>query len=154
MIGKRSKPPHTTTPPFGSTIGWVDEPRSEGVVAGAPIRIAGWALSIHAVSAVEIRFPDRTFIAHYGSPRPDVAAVRPGYPAGARCGFEFTVDAAAFIAPADVPRSTFRVIVIAGDGSETVIGERSLVDPAARARWSFLANDAATDSGCDRNAGR
>jgi len=139
MIGNRGGPPDTPTPPWGSTIGWVDEPRSEGIVAGAAMRVAGWALSIHGIRRVEIRFPDRTFVARYGARRPDVAAVRPGYAAGASCGFELTVDADDCVAPVGVQRSTLRVVAITGDGLETVLGERSLIDAAAHARWSFLA---------------
>jgi len=144
MIGNRSGPPRTPTPEWGSTIGWIDAPRSEGVVTGTQVRIAGWALSIHGIRAVEIRLPDRTLVARYGTQRRDVAAVRPGYPAGARCGFELIVDAGTFLAPPSAQRSTLRVVAIAGDGSQTSLGERSLVDAAAHARWSFLATGTAT----------
>ena len=152
MTGKHNGPSHTTIPRFGSTIGWVDEPRSEGIVADAPIRIAGWALSIHAIRAVEVRFPGGTFVARYGAPRPDVAAVRPGYPAAAHCGFELRIEAGAVVAPANVLRSRLRVVVITGDGRETVIGERSLVDPAAHARWSFVSSRRCSSNAFDQSA--
>jgi hypothetical protein len=135
MIVKRSSLAH---PPSPGTIGWLDTPVGAAMGGGARIRFAGWALSSHGIRAVEIRFPDRTHVARYGMPRPDVAAVYPGYPAPAYCGFEVTASALCPL-PDLVARHAVRVIAIAGDGSETTLGQLALVNPMAHERWSFLA---------------
>jgi hypothetical protein len=129
-------------PPWGETIGFVDEPRGEGV-RGPTFRVSGWALSVHRIRAIELRGAGATLVARYGLPREDVAYARPGYPDLPACGFSLDVDASALCPPEDVARCPLAVVAIAGDGRETLLGRRSLVAPAARARWSFVA---ATDS--------
>ncbi|HET8875020.1 MAG TPA: hypothetical protein VFO53_01720 [Casimicrobiaceae bacterium] len=138
MIVKRSSLPNPPAPGTPDTIGWLDTPFGAAIGDGERIRFAGWALSIHGIRAIEIRFADRTQVARYGMPRPDVAAVYPGYPARAYCGFEATVRALGPL-PNLVARGAVRVIAIAGDGSETTLGRLALVNPAAHERWSFLA---------------
>ena len=138
MIGTRSNAAPAPAPGASATIGWIDAPAGAAIVAGTRVRFAGWTLSLHGIRAVEIRLPERTLFARYGMPRPDVAAAYPGYPAPAYCGFEVTADVHCRL-PDRVPRTTLRIVAIAGDGSETTLGELGLVNPAAHERWSFLA---------------
>ena len=120
------------------TIGWVDEPAGEGLV-GPDVRVTGWALSTVGIRAVELRVDGVAFAARFGLPRHDVAAVRPGYPGNPNSGFEYagTLDAPA--APLNVDRRRLTIVAVAADGSETLLGERTLVEPRAHARWSFAA---------------
>lgn len=136
-------PPESASPAYGATIGWVDEPHSEGII-GPRVRLTGWALAIHTIRTVEVRFEGHAFRARYGIPRHDVAAVRPGYPDNPNSGFEFTEDLSRYPAPPHVERRTLAVVAIAGDGSEMQLGQRSLVESSAHARWRFLAGRAAT----------
>jgi hypothetical protein len=136
-------PPESASPAYGATIGWVDEPHSEGII-GPHVRLTGWALSIHAIRAVEVRFEGNVFRAHYGTPRHDVAAVRPGYPDNPDSGFEIALDLSRFPVPAGVERRTLCVVAVAGDGAEVPLGERSLIESSAHARWRFLSGRAVT----------
>ncbi|HEX6136856.1 MAG TPA: hypothetical protein VF059_04320 [Casimicrobiaceae bacterium] len=126
-----------TAPPWGETIGWVDEPR-EDAIAGPLVRVAGWALATRRIRAVELRLEGHVLRARYGQPRHDVAAVRPGYPDNPDSGFEFVGDVSQFPAAPGADRRTVAIVAIAGDGSERLLGRRSLVDEAAHARWRFL----------------
>lgn len=125
------------------TIGWVDEPHSEGIV-GPRVRVTGWALSAHRIDAIELRFDACAFRARYGLPRPDVGAVRPGFPDNPYSGFEFDGGISRHPALPGVERRTLTIVAIAGDGSETVLGRRSLVEESAHARWRFAAGRTAT----------
>ena len=127
----------STVPEWGETTGWVDEPRSEGIL-GTRTRVAGWALSTRGIRAVELRLDGRVHRARYGLPRDDVAAARPGYPDNPSSGFEFIGDLAPGPAPRGVERRTLTVVAIAGDGSERIIGRRSLVGASAHERWRFV----------------
>ena len=130
------------TPPWGKTIGWVDEPAGEGIL-GARVRIAGWALSTAGIEAVEVRLDGMTFRARLGLPRHDVAAVRPGYPDNPHGGFEFTEDLSRHPAPRGADRRTMTIVAVARDGTERMLGRRSLVEASAHARWRFAAREAA-----------
>lgn len=136
-------PTDSATPAYGATIGWVDEPRSEGII-GPRVRLTGWALAMHGVRAVELRFEGHAFRARYGLPRHDVAAVRPGYPDNPNSGFELIQDLSGYPAPAGVERRTLGIVAIAGDGSEKLLGQRSLIESSAHARWGFLRDRSAT----------
>jgi len=127
-----------STSAAAKTIGWVDEPASEGIF-GPFVRVTGWALASSRIRAVEIRFEGVAFRARYGLPRHDVAEVRPGYPDNPNSGFEFTGWLTERQAPPNVDRRRLTVVAIAHDGSETLLGERSLVEPRAHARWRFAA---------------
>ncbi len=119
------------------TIGWVDTPAEE-VIEGTLATIRGWALDRTGVSRVEVRLDGAPFAARYGLPRPDVAAVKPGYPNGANSGFEFERD----FADVAAIRHEIAVVAIANDGRETVLARRSLVPRAAVRRASAFLDDA------------
>ncbi|HET9045435.1 MAG TPA: hypothetical protein VFO33_00650, partial [Casimicrobiaceae bacterium] len=53
--------------------------------------------------------------------------------------FEFTGDLTSHPAPPGTDRRVLSVVAIAKDGRETVLGKRSVIDPAALARWRDLA---------------
>jgi len=120
------------------TIGWVDEPASEGIV-GPQIRVTGWALAPAGIRAVEVRLDGMTFAARFGLPRHDVAEVRPGYPDNPNGGFEFSGSLAACTAAPHVDRRRLAIVAVARDGSETLLGERTLVEARVHARWRFAA---------------
>src|SRR6476646_3042911 len=109
-------------------IGWVDEPTSEGIV-GPHIRVTGWALAAVGIKAVEIRLDGVPFAARVGLRRQDVAEVRPGYPDNPNGGFEFTASLAACPAAPNVERRRLTIVAVARDGSERLLGERTLVEP-------------------------
>ena len=95
------------------------------------------------IRAVEVRLDGHAFAAKTGIARPDVVAARPDLPANANGGFEFTGDFSAHPAPAGVDRRTLAIVAVASDGRETVLGRRSLVEPAALIRWAdFTPKDA------------
>ena len=123
-------------------IGWVDEPQSEGIV-GPEIRVTGWALAASGIRTVEIRLGGVSFAARYGLPRHDVADVRPGYADNPNGGFAFAGSLASCVAPDNVDRRHLAIVAIANDGRETVLGERTLVEPRAHARWRFVRRDGA-----------
>jgi hypothetical protein len=118
-------------------IGWVDEPQSEGIV-GPEIRVTGWALAASGINRVEIRLAGASFTARYGLPRHDVADVRPGYADNPNGGFEFAGSLASCVAPANVDRRHLAIVAIANDGRQTLLGERTLVEARAHARWRFV----------------
>jgi hypothetical protein len=119
--------------PAAETIGWVDAPEAE-VIEGTLVTVRGWALDRAGVARVEVRLDGEPFAARYGLPRPDVAAVKPGYPNGMNGGFEFERD---FAGIASI-RHEVAVVAIASDGRETALARRSLVPPAAMKRSSNL----------------
>jgi hypothetical protein len=120
------------------TIGWVDEPADEGIV-GPRVRITGWTLAPSGIRAVVIRVDGHAFDARIGLPRHDVAAVRPGYPDNPASGFEWIADLGDCPARPGVERRRLAIVAIARDGSETLLAERTLVEPAVHARWRFAA---------------
>ena len=67
-------------------IGWIDEPASEAIV-GPDVRVTGWALAASRIRAVELRMDGIVRTARFGTPRHDVADVRPGYPDNPNSGF-------------------------------------------------------------------
>ena len=121
-----------TTPAASATlpmIGWIDEPASEAIV-GPDVRVTGWALAASRIRAVELRMDGIVLTARVGMPRHDVADVRPGYPDNPNSGFEFDGRLDAHPAPPGVDRRRMTIVAIAHDGSEALLGERTLVEVA------------------------
>lgn len=119
-----------------TTIGSIDAPAGE-LIEGTLVTIRGWALDRNGVSRVEIRLDGAPLAARYGLPRPDVVALKPGYPNGANGGFEFERDFAGI----DAIRHEIAVVAIANDGRESVLARRSLVPPAAMRRATALLDE-------------
>ncbi|HEY1327795.1 MAG TPA: hypothetical protein VGI14_12715 [Casimicrobiaceae bacterium] len=117
--------------------GTLDQPAAEAMV-GPRISVSGWALARPGLRRVEIRIDDLRFEATTGRPRADVANLKPGFPNNANAGFELTADLTAHPAAPGVDRRELSVVVIATDGRERVIAKRSVIEPAALARWDFL----------------
>ncbi len=139
-------PPSTapaTAPVAAGPVGDIDAPAAEAVV-GPRITVSGWALDAAGVRAVEIRVDGKRFPATTGVARPDVAKAKPGIAGNEKSGFEFTGDFSGYPAPAGADRRTLAIVAVANDGRETVLGRRSLIEPAALSRWaSFTPRDAA-----------
>jgi len=117
--------------------GSLDNPGAEAVV-GPRITLSGWALARPSLRAVEIRIDGRTFAAATGIARPDVAAVKREFADADRAGFEFTGDLSQYPVATGVDRREVTVIAIAGDGRERELARRSVIEPAALTRWSFV----------------
>lgn len=120
-----------TAPAATASIGWVDAPAGEGVF-DTTLRVAGWALDRDGVERVEIRIDGRSYPAHYGVARPDVAAARPGFPDAAAAGFDFVGE----VGEVDPARHPFTVVAINRRGRETVLARKSLIPPQAMRLWS------------------
>ncbi|MEP7327607.1 MAG: hypothetical protein ABI777_00245 [Betaproteobacteria bacterium] len=114
--------------------GDIDVPLAEAML-GPQVSISGWALAPAGVRTVEVRLDGRAFAARIGISRPDVAQARPDMPGNANAGFEFTGDFSPYPAPSGADRRKLTIVAIANDGSELILGRRSLVEPAALARW-------------------
>ena len=121
-------------------IGWIDEPASEAVV-GPDVRVTGWALAASRIRAVELRMDGVVLTARFGMPRHDVADVRPGYPDNPDSGFEFDGQLDAHPPPPGVDRRRMAIVAVAHDGSEALLGERTLVESRAHSRWRFATRD-------------
>ncbi|MGH8315571.1 MAG: hypothetical protein ACRETU_10535, partial [Steroidobacterales bacterium] len=114
-------------------IGSIDTPPDEAIV-DTSLRVSGWALAAGGIERVEIRIDGRPYIARYGIARPDVAAVKPGYPDSLAAGFEFSGD----FAQLDLVRHQISVVAIDRGGRETELARRSLIPPQAMSLWSDL----------------
>jgi hypothetical protein len=114
-------------------IGYVDTPAAEAV-AGTAIRITGWALDTQQIDRVEVRVGSQIHVARYGLPRPDVAAVNPGYPDADDCGFVFEAD----LAPLRPERHRVAVVAVSRGGSESLLASKSLIPIEARKSWQAL----------------
>ena len=124
-------------------VGDIDTPAGEAVV-GPRIALSGWALDPAGIRAVEIRVDGQAFPARIAIARSDVAKAKPQIPNNANGGYEFTGDFSAHPARPGVDRRTLSVVAVANDGRETVLGTRSLIEPAALRRWAaFATRDAA-----------
>ncbi len=124
------------TPTRAGPAGDVDVPAAEAIV-GPRLTISGWALDAAGLRAVEVRVDGKSYPAHIGIPRPDVAKVRADIPNNANGGFEFTGDFSHLFATFAAPdRYALAIVAVAKDGRESVLGTRSLVDPRALTRWS------------------
>lgn len=130
-------PQHAAAMETDAIVGWIDTPTSEGTV-GHVVRIEGWALATAGIAAVEVRVDAQRFEARYGLLRSDVAEVHPGREAAERSGFDVVVDVSGSPAPAGVDRRVLAIVAIDRCGGERVLGTRSLIEPAAHARWRFV----------------
>ncbi len=136
--------PATAAAPVPAGLqGDIDAPLGEAMI-GPRVTLSGWALAPGGVRAVEIRLDGRAFATRIGIARPDVAQARPGMAGNANAGFEFTGDFSPYPAPAGVDRRALTVVAVANDGSEKVLGRRSLVEPAALSRWAAFTPQQAT----------
>jgi len=116
-----------------ATIGSVDAPAAE-VIVDTTLRITGWALDPAGIKSVEIRVDGRPHAANYGVARPDVAAVKPGFPDSAGAGFEFSGE----FPQLDPVRHAIAVVAINRAGHETVLANKSLIPPQAMTLWRGL----------------
>ena len=118
-------------------IGYVDTPAAEAL-AGTAIRITGWALDTRQIDRVEVRIGSQIHVARYGLPRPDVAAVNPGYPDADDCGFVFEAD----LAPLRPERHRVAVVAVSRGGTETLLASKSLIPLEAGKSWAGATRDA------------
>jgi len=101
-------------------FGVLDAPDASAALTGV-VAVAGWALDNKGVSSVQLRIDGQTTVPlTYGSQRPDVCAVWPGYPACTAVGYQGTVDTGTLSACAHL----FEVIAVDTDGNERVIARR------------------------------
>jgi hypothetical protein len=114
-------------------VGSVDAPTDEAII-DTMLRISGWALAPVRIERVEIRVDGHPYAARYGIARPDVAAIKPGYPNSSAAGFEFSGD----FAKLDPVRHAINVVAIDRAGRETVLARKSLIPPQAMSLWSGL----------------
>lgn len=133
-VGPQERAPAATaSAPLESEppVGAIDRPAGEALFSRT-LEASGWALDRKGIREVAARLPDQTLAATYGLPRPDVAAVKKGYPRAESSGFALQrrFDAAP---PIRVP---FEVVATNVDGVPTVLGRRSLVPPEALQLWS------------------
>ena len=130
----RAPTPRATQPATRiDVIGSVDTPLDEAVV-DTGMRISGWALGAAGIDRVEIRVDGHPYAARYGVARPDVAAVKPGYPDSGAAGFEFGGE----FPQLDPVRHAIAVVAIDRAGHETVLANRSLIPPQAMTLWQGL----------------
>src|SRR5436190_13169056 len=125
--------------PVEGPIGAVDTPVDEAIV-GPKVYVSGWALDPVGLTRVEIRLDNQRFNASIGVARPDVAQIKTGVPQSDRAGFEFTGDFTAHPAPPGVDRRILSVVAVARDGRESVLGRKSVIEPAAFTRWRDVAH--------------
>jgi hypothetical protein len=136
---RKSAVTNPSTPLPAGTIGYIDVPNAEAIV-GPRATMSGWALDPAGIRAVEVRLDGRSFAARTRVRRADVAQAKPGYPDGEHGGFEFSGDFTSCPPPSGIDRRKLEVVAIATDGRETIIGRRSLIEPAALSRWRHVAN--------------
>ncbi|HSV19298.1 MAG TPA: hypothetical protein VLR71_12865 [Casimicrobiaceae bacterium] len=117
--------------------GELDRPLAEAIV-GPKLALSGWALARPGLRAVEVRIDGQRFAAATGIARPDVAAVKRDFTDAAHAGFEFAGDLTPHPAPSGEDRRELEVVAIATDGRERVIARRSVIEPSALTRWSFV----------------
>jgi len=130
----------STAPAVATAVapqGGIDMPDSEAVI-GPKVTLSGWAHSPAGIRAVLVRTEGLALKAAVGVARPDVARAKPELKDAAATGWEFTGDFTAHPAPPGTDRRVFDVIAIGNDGGETVLGTRSVLEPAALARWRDL----------------
>jgi N-acetylmuramoyl-L-alanine amidase len=102
------------------SIGEIDLPR-DGNFLGGVVPITGYAVDLDGVDTVQV-FVDGLFqgTATYGIPRPEVAALHPGFPDSATAGWIFHLDTREL---SNGPHE-LQVIVIDDGGRDSLIGER------------------------------
>ena len=138
-------------------IGAIDTPVDEAMV-GPHVEVSGWALDPAGIARVEIRLDDLRFNANVGIARPDVAEVRSGFPQSDRAGFEFVGDLTPHPAAPGVDRRIVSVVAVAQDGRESILGRKSVIEPAAlkaaRRRFIFCRRSPASSSAAQRSCQR
>jgi hypothetical protein len=103
--------------PFGVFGGLTQNRDSATGVVG----LHGWALDASGVARVDV-FVDGVSVgrAHYGTSRPGVAVLHPGFPDSHAAGFGFLLDSTRF----DNGLHQLSVVVTANDGSKRTLGPR------------------------------
>lgn len=94
---------------------WVDEPSQ--VVNTDQLTVRGWAVNASGVKQVKV-IMDNNYLgdAQFGSSRPDVSTVYPGYVDGDNCGFTYTMSTTSM----KTGWHTINVISIGNDGTQTL----------------------------------
>ena len=128
--------PAIPAPSAADASGAIDSPGAEAIV-DTSLRVTGWALDVDGIRSVEIRIDGRPYAAHYGISRPDVAAIKRGFPDSLAAGFEFDGDFSD-LAPV---RHTVTIVAINRIGRETILGTRSLIPPRAMMLWDSLLDE-------------
>ena len=71
----------------------LDQPNNNSVVTNGNLRVRGWALDQAGVKEVRVYIDDKDFgTVPYGTSRPDVNKVYPGYSSGNNAGFDGTIN--------------------------------------------------------------
>ncbi len=106
--------------PNAGSIGFIDDPLGGELTAGLTT-VSGWALDAEGVGAVEI-YLDGIFVGYaiYGTPRPDVTSLYPGFPDSAAPGWVYILDTTA----TSDGLHHLQVRVIDDVGAPTILGER------------------------------
>lgn len=128
--------PAIPAPSAVDASGAIDSPGAEAIV-DTSLRVTGWALDVDGIRSVEIRIDGRPYAARYGISRPDVAAIKSGFPDSLAAGFEFDGDFSD-LAPV---RHTVTIVAINRIGRETILGTRSLIPPRAKMLWDSLLDE-------------
>jgi hypothetical protein len=128
--------------PAEGPIGAVDTPVDEAVI-GPHVHVSGWALDPAGITRVEIRLDALRFNANVGLARPDVAEVKAAFPQSAHSGFDFVGNFTPYPAAPGVDRRILSVVAVAQDGRESVLARKSVIEPAALARWRDVPQGAA-----------
>ena len=124
-------PPAAVAAPVA--LGAIDAPPGE-VIVGTSVHLSGWALDPEGVRGVEIRVDGKPYAARYGIARPDVAAVKPGFPDSAASGFAFDGE----FPQLGPERHDITVVATSRGGRESVLGRKGVVPPAALEQWQAL----------------
>ncbi|MEO7760841.1 MAG: hypothetical protein ABIS68_02895 [Casimicrobiaceae bacterium] len=120
------------------SIGFLDQPSALLVNASEAV-FSGWALSSDGIAAVDIVVDGVTKTsAKTGIIREDVRIARPGFPDSAAAGF----DARVRLGNLDPDRKhEIEVVVTGKSGASTVLGHRTFVPAAFKARWADLLDE-------------
>jgi hypothetical protein len=129
--------PAATNAVASTPIGWVDAPAGDTIV-GPAVRITGWALDPAGIQRVEIRIAGQAYAATYGTARPDVSAVKPGFPNSNAPGFEFDGNVAAHFAASTDARQTIDVVAVNAVGADKLLARKNVVLPIANSEWRSL----------------
>ena len=104
-----------------ASISCLDEPTSGAVVNSDQLKIRGWALAGSGIKEVRV-YVDGTDlgIVPYGTSRPDVNNVYPGYSSGNNAGFDGTIN----LGGMPTGEKTLKIKITANDGTTQVIERR------------------------------
>ena len=103
-------------------INTLDTPSDNTVISNEKIKIRGWALDEYGVKEVRVYVDGKDLgTVPYGTNRPDVNNVYPGYPSGNNSGFDGTVD----ISNISAGDKKLAVKITSNDGTEKTI-ERTI----------------------------